>query len=341
VADRPPFPTAPTTWTPPSGLPAPNDARRAVVKLVIGLVAVVGLGIALIVVSGEEEAADGDEIGPLVTSAGGAATDGPGGPASLWVDAGVIGAVVLLDGDSVGTVPLWLDTVAPGDRRVSVVRGRARADTTVRLVPGAMTEVEFSLGGAALAERPPVQERPARPEPEPAPEAAAPAPPAAPAARAPTTGAVRIVTAPPGATVTVDGRRVGQTPVLVPDLTAGTYRVEATMPGHDPAARAIEVPAGRRTDAVLTLRAQTGAVEVLVRPWGTVAIDGVVRQRETDVIYRTQLPVGPHTVRVSHPTFGVAERGVEVTRNGVHRLVFDLEAGSVRADVVGGGRDGS
>ena len=363
MADRPPFPTAPTTWTPPAGPAVPNDARRAVIKLVAGLVAIVALGVALIVADGG--GAESESLGAFASGGGVAALDDPGEmPASLWVDAPAIGAVVLLDGDSVGTVPLWLDAVAPGHRRVSVVApGRARVDTTVQLAAGGMTEVELVLGADVPAERraiaerpdPPAREarparedrparevRPARPDPEPrrppVAEAAPPPPPrAAPAPR----GGLRIVTAPAGATVTVDGRRVGRTPIVVGDLVAGTHQIEATMPGFDPSGRTVEVEPGRQTDAVLNLRAQTGAVEVLVRPWGTVAIDGVVRERETDVIFRTQLPVGRHTVRVSHPTFGVAEREVEVGRNVVYRLVFDLEAQTTQADAVGGGRSGS
>lgn len=336
MAERPPFQTAPTTWSPPSGLKGPNDAQRAVVKLLVALAVVVALAVALIMTGGGGDAGP-EDIEALVAGGGVSAIQNPGDmPASLWVDAAVIGATVFLEGDSVGTVPLWLDAVAPGEYLVTVAApGRVRADTVVQLAAGAMTEVELTLGADAAAAPTTIAEREAQEE-----RQSEEAPAAAPAPAAPQTGAVRIVTAPAGATVTIDGWRVGRTPVVVEDLAPGEHTVEATLPGYDPAARQVVVPPGTRTDAVLNLRAQTGGVEVLVRPWGTIAIDGVVRQRETDVVFRTQLPVGTHTVRVSHPTFGVAERQVEVGRNVVYRLVFDLEAQTTQADAVGGNRAG-
>ena len=68
----------------------------------------------------------------------------------------------------------------------------------------------------------------------------------------------------------------------------------------------------------------TGTVEILVRPWGRISIDGTVRQRETDIVYRTTLSAGLHRIEVSHPQLGSDSRTVTVQPGGESRIEFDL-----------------
>ncbi len=68
----------------------------------------------------------------------------------------------------------------------------------------------------------------------------------------------------------------------------------------------------------------TGSVEVTVRPWGTISVDGAVRQRDTDVTFREALSPGTHRVRVEHPTLGVRELVVRVRPGQTVPLSFDL-----------------
>jgi hypothetical protein len=57
-------------------------------------------------------------------------------------------------------------------------------------------------------------------------------------------GAVSFASRPPGATVIVDGRSVGTTPVRVPSLTAGSHRVRLERDGYHPWATTFSVIAG-------------------------------------------------------------------------------------------------
>jgi hypothetical protein len=66
-----------------------------------------------------------------------------------------------------------------------------------------------------------------------------------------------------------------------------------------------------------------GTLRVVVRPWGTISIDGSVRARETDVRYEERLQAGRHLVRASHPALGT--RDVTVTLAPGETAVVEID----------------
>ena len=79
--------------------------------------------------------------------------------------------------------------------------------------------------------------------------------------RAPTRGTVDFSSTPAGATVTVGGRRMGNTPLRGVALDPGRHRVQMALDGHQPWAGSVEVVAGKRAraEASLALAPQTRA----------------------------------------------------------------------------------
>jgi hypothetical protein len=68
-------------------------------------------------------------------------------------------------------------------------------------------------------------------------------------------GALAITSVPPGAGVDVDGRRVGVTPITVPDLVAGTHRVTIVREGYLEHSKEVTVETGRTAELTVTLTA--------------------------------------------------------------------------------------
>jgi hypothetical protein len=86
--------------------------------------------------------------------------------------------------------------------------------------------------------------RPSSPGAGPAASAAAPAPERGSASGL---GALYVVSRPMGARVTVDGRLVGVTPLLLTDVSSGSHTIEMQADGHKPWQTTVQVKVGERT----------------------------------------------------------------------------------------------
>jgi eukaryotic-like serine/threonine-protein kinase len=80
---------------------------------------------------------------------------------------------------------------------------------------------------------------------------------AAPPAPAATTGGLVIESRPSGATVFLDGQRIGTTPMSLPDSSPGTHRIRLEMAGFSPWVTTAVVQAGARTRVAASLERGT------------------------------------------------------------------------------------
>ena len=343
------MPQTPPSLPPPSWTPEPADLTqgnaRAVVFRMAGVMAVV-VAVALGLLgahwyTSQSSSSDLDEAleeaGVSVQANGGGVSDdgASAGGAVLDVDAAVEGSTVFLNGDSVGVTPMQLTLDESGEQWVLVAQGgRTLLDTTLWVEYGEVTSLVADRRGEPAASPTTVETVTSEAQ----------------------RGAIRVTSEPAGAAVLLDGRRVGETPVTIDGLSSGRYALAVRREGYEAVARTVAIRPGTRYEAALALQPvraaepapprpappqprpapapappppdaapATGTVEVLVRPWGRIEIDGQVRQRESDVVYRTELPVGSHRIRVSHPVLGSQERDVIVNRGVTYRVDIDLD----------------
>lgn len=81
-------------------------------------------------------------------------------------------------------------------------------------------------------------------------------------------GAVQVQSDPPGATVRLNGKGVGVTPLTVPELPVGDYRVEVVKAGFLPASRSVEVVSGSTAQVDMALERNSGGIDLVVNPPG-------------------------------------------------------------------------
>ena len=151
----------------------------------------------------------------------------PAAPATgrLLVRSTPSGAQVKVDGRVRGRTPLVLRDLPLGAVRLSVEQAGYQID-----------ERRISLTAASPSVT--VESRLTR------------VPPPTPVA---TAGALVVESRPSGATVFVDGRQVGSTPLSVPDVTPGTRRIRLEMAGFNPWVTTTDVQAGTRTRVAASL----------------------------------------------------------------------------------------
>lgn len=143
----------------------------------------------------------------------------------------------------------------------------------------------------------------------------------------------RILTAPEGAQVSIDGLAKGQAPVSV-DLSPGDHRIEATLPGYESKSAVVRVEPGMSPFAIdlaplrqsLRLEANvTGASAALDNNQPVPIQDGQI------VI--PDLSPGPHTLRIDDPKRGSSTFAFD-TSHGKISAVKSLQAAKDTSGVV-------
>lgn len=243
----------------------------------------------------------------------------PPTPTLLRVDSDPEQAIVYIDGAEAGITPYQSDAVTLGWRLLSLEKsGHAVRDTLIHVEAEAATTLALVLD--PLDAEP---SAPPAPEPPPVPDASQEQEPEE-RPLVPEVGEMQIVTVPDRAVVRLEGEVVGRSPLLLGDLAPGMYDLTLSMPGYASQSRRVDVGPGRRSTVRAELVAQTGTLSVLVRPWGSIYIDGTLLARDTDLRRSLDVAAGSHVIRVVHPVLGEQERRVDVRVGQTTSVTIDL-----------------
>ena len=137
-------------------------------------------------------------------------------------------------------------------------------------------------------------------------------------------GELQINSEPPGASVLVEGRKMGVTPLLMTDVEAGPQHITLRRDGYKDFTTTVEVTATKQHTVNGQLEQLLGTLRILVKPWGDIYIDGDLHRQESGVWYTTELSPGFHNVRVVHPKLGRWEQVVEVRADEALPLTVDF-----------------
>jgi len=184
------------------------------------------------------------------------------------------GASVVIADKPRGKTPFADDKLKPGSYNVSIrLEGYEDFSTTVAVKPGKSTPLTATL--APLGE-------------------------------------LSITSNPDGASVFLDGNPAGTTPYENQKIRAGEHRVLLRKKGHEDFSTSVMVNPRQVSKVEAELAALIGKLSVLVKPFGSIYLDGALKKKDTAVQYNAELPAGTHQLRVVHPKFGAWERTVEI-----------------------------
>jgi eukaryotic-like serine/threonine-protein kinase len=145
------------------------------------------------------------------------------------------GARVTIDGKEVGKSPLTIPNLARGTHTVRVIRdGYSTVERRVVITPSqpaSTLTLNLARATAPSAARPPAPSE----------------------SGSPLTASLTIESRPSGATVFVDGKRVGTTPLAIPGLSVGAHAVRMEMAGYKPWSASVRVVAGEKNRVAASL----------------------------------------------------------------------------------------
>lgn len=215
---------------------------------------------------------------------------------TLIVNTNPSGVTVSIDGQSRGSTPLTVE-LAPGEHTLELA-----ADGQTRTVPVTIAE------GAQVAQ---FIELPKA---------------------APVEGQLHVRTEPPGAVVTVDGERRGQSPLVVGGLTPGAHTVVLEN-DLGSVTEQVTIEPGATASLVVPLAAPRGAP---VSGWIAVAAPVEMQVFEDGRLLgstrteRIMVPVGRHQLEIVNDALGYrATRVIQVTPGRVSAVKVDLPRGSM------------
>ncbi len=135
---------------------------------------------------------------------------------------------------------------------------------------------------------------------------------------------ITITSTPSGAQVVFDGKRQGTTPLKVPGLSAGTYPVQLRLDGYQPWTGSLKPQ--EKTTLTAQLRPQLVSTRVVVRPWGSLFVNGEKKLDGDVAAYEERLPPGRYTMRATNPARGSWEKQVEIRPGDENLLIlFNFE----------------
>ncbi len=138
-------------------------------------------------------------------------------------------------------------------------------------------------------------------------------------------GVLDIRSEPAGATVFLDGKYLGVTPLKLSNQPVGEYLLEFQCKGYEPARRRVQVDAGKTGTIRQTLvrpKPEYGELIVNAVPWGEVYLDG--KHRGTTPLRLRKVLVGEHTVKVMNAACQDATRKVTIKKDQIIRLMMEL-----------------
>ena len=190
---------------------------------------------------------------------------------------GLAGAEVEVDGAKRGVTPLAAFEVEPGERAL-VVRATGYEEHRQAVVVagrGALQSVAVTL--VPLPAPPPGPPPPPRP------------------------GVLALSSDPTGASVSLEGRSVGATPLELRLEAGRPHGLRLTLPGHADAELSLTLRAGERREETLRLTPQLGEVKFAARPPDAeLLVDGQPRGRADQTL---QLLAVPHAIEIRREGF--------------------------------------
>jgi len=218
-----------------------------------------------------------------------------------------VGVPVVIDNVRRGVTPLGVE-LSPGPHTVELITDRGPRQFPITIKSGGEVSQFFDLPAAAAA-----------------------------AASPTTNGELQVRTDPPAATVVVDGRSVGRSPVSVADLPPGPHSVQLVSDGGTVTERVLIEPGKIASLFVPLGRAGTGSTA----GWVTVSAPSDVQVFEGDRfigsnrIDRIMLPVGRHDLDIVNESLGYRERrSVQITAGQVSSVRVNWPNGTLAINAV-------
>ncbi len=114
-------------------------------------------------------------------------------------------------------------------------------------------------------------------------------------------------------------------PVInITGLSIGKHTIEVANQGYEAFEQEIEIRQNEiyRLNAKLVRR--NGNLNIQVRPWGSIYINGELQESTADIKHTLQLPVDQYDIKVEHPTLGFWQKSIQIDDKKDNDLIVNF-----------------
>ncbi len=140
-----------------------------------------------------------------------------------------------------------------------------------------------------------------------------------------TFGELRINSTPPDAKVIMNGQDLGNTPFRRKGLKSGLYKITLKKEGFSDYKKSVRVRGNKISRLSPELVSNNGKLSILVKPFGSILIDGKLLKRDTPTQFNTEILAGRHKLTIVHSGLGSRwEKRIEVVGGKTHDIFVDF-----------------
>ena len=139
------------------------------------------------------------------------------------------------------------------------------------------------------------------------------------------TGSLNINTTPPGATIKLNDKEIGKSPVRKDNLELGTYTIEAALQDYKPVKKAVDINSETpvSVNVILKKEPETGHVNINSAPTGAeIFIDNIKYGKTPNLI--KDLNAGMHTLILRKINYNEINKEIEIETNKTKNYNFTL-----------------
>lgn len=139
----------------------------------------------------------------------------------------------------------------------------------------------------------------------------------------PLLGTIEVTSEPSGATILLDGQNVGTTPKNQ-KVKPGTREIVLQKTGFANFTTSVKVESGKVRNVNHRLNALVGQLQVLVRPYGSIFLDGELKKENAISPFKESLNVDNYILKAVHPDLGTWEKTVQIKSNKLTNVRIDF-----------------
>jgi len=137
-------------------------------------------------------------------------------------------------------------------------------------------------------------------------------------------GILSVTSQPDGSEIILNDVSIGTTPLYNKELIKGNYQIILRKPGYKDFSKNVSITTMKKNNVFGMLLPLSGTLKVLIRPWGSIYVDGILKEKDTNIQFQTALSVGIHQVKAVHPVLGEWEQQIKIESDHTQDLVIDF-----------------